>query len=96
MKTELRTALKELAQALVTECGAGRIEDSTGGLFKAAEVICILIENEEREEVKKAHKPKCSVNRVAHTCPFLEDVHGDKTTLCNCCKKCTEQCGQDI
>lgn len=31
-----------------------------------------------------------------HTCPYREDVHGDYTTVCNCCVDCQNECCADI
>jgi len=31
-----------------------------------------------------------------HPCPFKEDVHGDSTTLCDCCAMCQQRCLRDI
>lgn len=31
-----------------------------------------------------------------HSCPFAEDIHGDQTTLCNCCEDCATQCAHEI
>ena len=31
-----------------------------------------------------------------HTCPFAEDVHNDKDSICNCCDECTKDCSDDI
>jgi len=30
-----------------------------------------------------------------HTCPFAEEIYGDKQ-LCNCCQECTNRCCEDI
>ena len=40
---------------------------------------------------------QCGKDGLAeHTCPFKEDVGGDTTTTCNCCKKCTKECKNEI
>lgn len=31
-----------------------------------------------------------------HGCPFLEDVHADYDTKCNCCEDCMTECENDI
>lgn len=31
-----------------------------------------------------------------HPCPFLEDVHNDRETLCTCCDDCEQRCADDI
>ncbi len=31
-----------------------------------------------------------------HTCPFESEIHGDDTTLCNCCETCETGCRYDI
>ena len=45
-------------------------------------------------------KPKCESCNTAqgqelHTCPFAEEIYGDKT-LCNCCDVCENACCQSI
>lgn len=42
--------------------------------------------------------PRCGYNHSVelHTCPFAEEINGDSTTLCQCCKDCEYQCAQDI
>jgi hypothetical protein len=42
---------------------------------------------------------KCSVNPAnedEHFCPWLQDIHDDTTTLCNCCPECTKECERDV
>jgi hypothetical protein len=31
-----------------------------------------------------------------HTCPFLEEIHNNSATLCNCCDRCRHECAMDI
>lgn len=31
-----------------------------------------------------------------HTCPYAEEIAGDRDTLCTCCSACETQCCQDI
>lgn len=31
-----------------------------------------------------------------HTCPFAEEIHGDKDFLCDCCVDCEHECAMDI
>jgi hypothetical protein len=31
-----------------------------------------------------------------HKCPFKQDILDDNESLCSCCQKCTEDCGDDI
>lgn len=31
-----------------------------------------------------------------HICPFLDDIHNDSETLCNCCDHCTHECAMDV
>lgn len=31
-----------------------------------------------------------------HTCPFLEEIHDDDESLCNCCLECEYQCAMEI
>jgi len=32
----------------------------------------------------------------AHTCPFNDEIHPDRTDLCNCCEICAHECAMDI
>lgn len=32
----------------------------------------------------------------AHTCPYLEEIHGDYTTLCDCTPEQEHECARDI
>ena len=46
------------------------------------------------EEIRGCkHKDK---QQEPHTCPFLDDVHDDKETLCTCCPDCEQDCCDDI
>jgi len=31
-----------------------------------------------------------------HTCPFAEDIHGDKDFVCDCCADCEHECAMDV
>lgn len=31
-----------------------------------------------------------------HTCPYKEEINGDKLTLCDCCSDCRQECVWDI
>ena len=41
---------------------------------------------------------RCGENDACepHTCPYSEDIHNDKETLCTCCEKCAHECCMDI
>lgn len=62
--------------------------------------VCYVysVESGEFEEIPmKENTCKCGGDGTEyHTCPFSEDVHGDSTTLCNCCSICTRNCAEDI
>lgn len=51
----------------------------------------------EREFLTEKCK-KCGgcTSEKKHTCPYLSDMHNDKTTLCNCCDNCETECGREI
>ena len=40
----------------------------------------------------------CSKNdaKSLHACPFAEDVHNDRQSLCNCCDNCVRECCAEI
>lgn len=31
-----------------------------------------------------------------HTCPFNDEIHPERTGLCNCCEICAHECAMDI
>ncbi len=31
-----------------------------------------------------------------HDCPYAADINGDCTTMCNCCRKCEQNCSDEI
>jgi hypothetical protein len=31
-----------------------------------------------------------------HSCPYSEDVNGDRDALCQCCSDCEHECAMDI
>lgn len=31
-----------------------------------------------------------------HTCPFNDEIHPERTDLCNCCNICAHECAMDI
>ena len=42
--------------------------------------------------------PRCGKRpaQPPHTCPYAEEIHGDRETLCECCEECEKQCAWDI
>lgn len=58
-----------------------------------------IAETWEDGRFKMNEENKCVCGKAGeteHTCPFREDVHGDHTTLCNCCVDCQNACRADI
>ncbi len=37
-----------------------------------------------------------NVGREQHQCPYQHDVNNDDEFTCNCCERCTQECGEDI
>ena len=35
-------------------------------------------------------------SKELHTCPYLEDIHGDSQTLCDCDEDAMYECAMDI
>jgi len=33
---------------------------------------------------------------LLHTCPYLEELHDDYETKCNCCEDCQHECLMEI
>jgi hypothetical protein len=50
------------------------------------------------EGVTEEKCQNCAKNpaQLKHTCPYAEEICGDRETLCNCCDDCTYQCAMDI
>lgn len=40
----------------------------------------------------------CGKNEATyeHPCPFVEEIHGDSESMCNCCDDCCHQCAMYI
>lgn len=34
--------------------------------------------------------------RPPHPCPFKQEIHDDRDTLCECCENCTHECAMDV
>jgi len=51
-----------------------------------------------RSIIKKVKMCKCGSNpeEEDHICPYAEDIHGDRESLCNCCSVCASNCAADI
>lgn len=49
------------------------------------------------EELKRKC-PHCEKGEYEedHPCPFKDEIHDDRETLCNCCAECRYQCQMDI
>lgn len=37
-----------------------------------------------------------SVAEYDHTCPYSEEINGDRISMCNCCNVCAHECAMDI
>jgi hypothetical protein len=58
-------------------------------------------ENEALDKADADSNGKCSrcdynVAQQEHTCPYAEEIHGDSSSLCDCCSDCESQCCMDI
>lgn len=48
--------------------------------------------------VKERKCPKCKVEKFEpkHSCPYLADMDGDSSKVCNCCVSCQNVCAADV
>jgi hypothetical protein len=53
----------------------------------------------EPEEITEEMKKHCTCDVydwVEHTCPYQEEIYGNKDYLCICCPYCTQECFWNI
>lgn len=55
-------------------------------------LVLVADPNDELRNCKQCDEPGIA----DHTCPHAEEIAGNSTTLCNCCKKCMTECANDI
>jgi hypothetical protein len=50
------------------------------------------------EGVTEEKCQNCAKNpaQPKHTCPYAEEIGGDRESLCNCCDDCSYQCAMDV
>lgn len=44
----------------------------------------------------EGHRRCTSRSEPPHPCPFASEIHGDDSTLCNCCDDCAHGCAIEI
>lgn len=53
--------------------------------------------NEELLQILRNGLCKCGKPGLdMHSCPYDADINGDITPKCNCCERCSTECGNDI
>jgi hypothetical protein len=55
--------------------------------------------DKERKEESVIGASLCDCGKAGednHSCPFADEIHNDRTTMCNCCKDCQSECARSI
>ena len=87
---------KEHQEAMLDNYGKTHTFDEVLGFRDGMEAMFNFIDSKLKE---KESIDECSCGReavVQHSCPYQEEINEDISTLCNCCKECTQQCAWDI